>query len=418
MPKFGFVECFWAPIPVDENGYNESVRYLEIPERGRLPIIPYQWKNEGCFREKLINDEGHECPAVFIKLILDPRFSGTGKHEKQTKIVWIEERQEWIAFQQIWYIFEDAYGYYSESISFAGPWSLDITHVMALLKAYDLDESDLVKMVPYFPLENLKIADINKYEEIKRTVQNSSFGNPLRTITEILAYLRSQTFLSDCYRYSLEENWQWAQRILTYYLYRNFDCCVESFQAQLEALAYELRGINSDPLAYFRQAEELMDLNLFEEQSNATASGESTQKMEHKHVWEDVPDTYKFVNPEDCPSAYIGGDDVYHVTQKCEICGATQTREGSQHEDSVVKETKMPELFLYPTNLQKIAIGRTVICLRCKNVWHDPAGQPDFNHCQPMLDTLHPYQNLSVDQKRIFIEHIEEGLSCPFYEPV
>ncbi len=69
----------------------------------------------------------------------------------------------------------------------------------------------------------------------------------------------------------------------------------------------------------------------------------------------------------------------------------------------------------YPGMLPRIAVGYDGVCVGCSNVWLEAGDQPDFNHCQPMLDTAETFKQLQGQQREELLRLIERGVKCPFY---
>jgi hypothetical protein len=74
----------------------------------------------------------------------------------------------------------------------------------------------------------------------------------------------------------------------------------------------------------------------------------------------------------------------------------------------------------FVTGLPKIALANNLErCCVCEMAWLDVDGKPDFNHCQPMLDTLQLFKAMEdtsmLDTFKKVSEHKE--IICPFYMP-
>lgn len=65
------------------------------------------------------------------------------------------------------------------------------------------------------------------------------------------------------------------------------------------------------------------------------------------------------------------------------------------------------------SRVDEIPIGRN--CTQCTRVWLDPVGEPDYNHCQPMLDPGLTFEGLTSSDQTAYLKKVESGGECPYF---
>lgn len=71
----------------------------------------------------------------------------------------------------------------------------------------------------------------------------------------------------------------------------------------------------------------------------------------------------------------------------------------------------------YPKDLPEIPIYNSrETCVNCEHVWLDIDGDPDSNHCVPMVSPEYSLETLTLEQKEKYLE-INETAQCPLYDP-
>ena len=73
---------------------------------------------------------------------------------------------------------------------------------------------------------------------------------------------------------------------------------------------------------------------------------------------------------------------------------------------------------IYPNDFPKIAMGNNInLCATCEEMYKDPCypSQPDFNYCQPMMNTSDTFKNLLEDEIERFDKLMKTEIQCPFY---
>lgn len=114
------------------SGYDvrDNDRIIEIPEQGRLQYLPKEY-SASAFEPRKINFKPEKTERDFPAVVFS--FSGNVNDSDSIIILWIQERNEWVAFHyQQWQ--ESARG--SDSYYY-GPYSPDFVCEQQILLAYD-----------------------------------------------------------------------------------------------------------------------------------------------------------------------------------------------------------------------------------------------------------------------------------------
>lgn len=198
-----------------ENAVLDSSARILIPDEGQLLQIPYQFK--GPAYRGIITSTSERRPEKDA-----PKFHvvSSSSPDTSTNLVWIHERQQWVAFEKSWnYGRTDNYGFSDDSLSLQGPWLLDISCKMAIIQAYgksispEYDISLADEIIPY-RWENgkslvedilqdekdqravaLKISAEDVYQMMQKSIHRNSdaYTYKLRDLADVLSRIKRYT---------------------------------------------------------------------------------------------------------------------------------------------------------------------------------------------------------------------------------
>ncbi len=111
-----------------EYEWPDSEGRILIPDEGQLPQIPYSL--EGIPGRNILTSTTARQPEKNA-----PRFDAVSS--ASTNLVWMREREQWVAFKESWtYGRKDNYGFSDDDLFLEGPWSLDVSCKLVIIRAY------------------------------------------------------------------------------------------------------------------------------------------------------------------------------------------------------------------------------------------------------------------------------------------